>query len=518
MKARQRVLFSFANLLALAFLLPGVLSAQTVLDRVRIGNNAEGLTYVNHGPYAKQAIVLDGYEVRGVPAAGKARGNPRARTIFDLRGLGIGQGPRGIAYIESERLFAIVDPSQLDRLLISDHKGRPQPSRTVGYPDSGFFPTHLEGLAYIPENSLEFPDHLALVAMTWVPQETRIEILTREGEVVREILPDEPLLSRYGLGLTFLAPDKLLVFEYYCSDFYILDFDGHIISGPDDPDVCEPQDLFFEGLVQLPDGKVAASDYFAGTLFFFDENLNRLPEYDRFYGNNTFGLGLPTGLAWDDEADEHLVVSYWMYPAWTLLHLAAIPPSLDTSRDVTDLNLGNFLPRRAAYLPEEGLIAVEDRNGRQLVLFDKTSGQPVDAIDLSAWGRPWGLEFIPALNQFAVSFLDAGNQTTLYLISRDTGLEEGTIDLSETGIDGARAIAFFKTDPSSDGKFLIAGGPGTRAVVTDFAGTLLDEFDYRETLGIIILNDFAAITSGPQAGAFAATDRDNSEIVVFEFE
>ena len=515
MKAKQRVLFSFAILLALAILLPGVSSAQTVLDRVRIGNNAEGLTYVNHGPYAKHAIVLDGYEVRGVPAAGKARGNARSHTLFDLRGLGIGQGPRGIAYIESERLFAFVDPSQVDRLFISNHRGLPQPSRAIGYPDSDFFPGHLEGLAYIPEDSLEFPDHLALVAIKVGPVETRIEILTREGEVVREILPDEPLLSRHGVGLTFLAPDKLLVSEFYCHDFYILDFDGHIISGPDDPDVCEPRDLYFEGLVQLPDGKIAASNYFAGTLLFNDEDLNRLPEYDRFYGNNTLGLGKPTGIAWDDEADEYLVVSAWLDGGGWNSHIVAIPPSLDSSRDVADL--GNFHARSAAHLPEEGLIAVEARNAQQLILYDKTSGQQAGTIDLSDWGRPQGLEFIPTTNQFAVSFPAPHSPTDIFLFNRD-GEHVGTIDVSGTGIVALWEIAFFNPDPSSDGKFLIIGGPGNRAVVTDFAGNLLDEFDYRETLGIIVPRDLASITSGPQAGAFAATDFDNSEIVVFELE
>ena len=61
-----------------------------------------------------------------------------------------------------------------------------------------------------------------------------------------------------------------------------------------------------------------------------------------------------------------------------------------------------------------------------------------------------------------------------------------------------------------------------RMIVTDLDGnsrrldgTLFGEFNSRVKFGLITRNDIAAITSGPDAGAFAITDSSGGEIVIF---
>ena len=90
-----------------------------------------------------------------------------------------------------------------------------------------------------------------------------------------------------------------------------------------------------------------------------------------------------------------------------------------------------------------------------------------------------------------------------------------TIDLSSTALDTISSVAFFDPHDSSGGKFLVLGGFNTNLVlVTDFSGKVKGEFNYRATLGVISASDVAAITTGPQKGAFSLVD-DDSEIVIF---
>src|SRR4051812_41638862 len=109
-----RAAFAFTlAALALAFF-SSKTSAQTVITRARIGNNVEDVTYVTKGAYANHIVTLDGYEVYALPAAGN--GNAPFKKLFDLRQLPIQIGPRGMAYVESEGLFVLQDPTQPDKL------------------------------------------------------------------------------------------------------------------------------------------------------------------------------------------------------------------------------------------------------------------------------------------------------------------------------------------------------------------------------------------------------------------
>src|SRR4051812_30358254 len=154
-------------------------SAQTVLSRARLGNNVEDVTYVTKGALANHVVTLDGYEVYGLPASGN--GNAPFKKLFDLRSLPINIGPRGLAYVESEGLFVLQEPSQPDKLFFVDHKGKLQSTRTIQYL-GGFVPVQLEGLAYVPADSPSFADRILMVAWDENPDcddgvGTRIEVI-----------------------------------------------------------------------------------------------------------------------------------------------------------------------------------------------------------------------------------------------------------------------------------------------------------------------------------------------------
>jgi hypothetical protein len=49
----------------------------------------------------------------------------------------------------------------------------------------------------------------------------------------------------------------------------------------------------------------------------------------------------------------------------------------------------------------------------------------------------------------------------------------------------------------------------------DLNGNLLSSYAYREALGMPTVFGVTAITTGPRAGAFAAVNAENSEVVIF---
>jgi hypothetical protein len=57
-----------------------------------------------------------------------------------------------------------------------------------------------------------------------------------------------------------------------------------------------------------------------------------------------------------------------------------------------------------------------------------------------------------------------------------------------------------------------------RAIITDFDGNLLGEFDYRDRPGVLSMTDVAAVTTGPQAGSFSLVNFDTSALVVFTLD
>ncbi|HVS88381.1 MAG TPA: hypothetical protein VHF01_09185 [Candidatus Acidoferrum sp.] len=169
--------------------------AQRVVKRERLGNNTEDITFVTSGPFANKIAILDGYEVFGVDVEESEELEGAARKLFDLRDLGIIGMPQGIVFIRPEGMFAVNDSVQPTTLFLKDKFGNPSGTRNINFLN-GFIPDHVEGLDYIPSTAGIFPDHLLEVVAVFSPQlQSRIEVLQRDGQVVSEIIPAQPVSS-----------------------------------------------------------------------------------------------------------------------------------------------------------------------------------------------------------------------------------------------------------------------------------------------------------------------------------
>lgn len=502
----------------------------TVVNKARIGGYSEDITYVPRGRLRDNIIVLDGYEVFAVENARRPRG-PMTK-LFDVRIPEIDIRPNGIAYVESEGLFAFNDVTQPTKLFFFDEKGQFKGTRNIQYLSSGYMPQHMEGLAYIPSSSPTFPDHLILVVFDSLSVgPARLEVMRRDGVVVAEIFrsdwPSSFDFSVAGLGdVAFLAPNRLLV-TTYDNSIWTMDFSGNILSGP----LIVSGANGFEGIVQMNDDRIVAVNY-PQSLMFFDKNLSRVPESDR---NDLIGLNLnlPSGIAWNSDTHQLLIAHN------TALNLtpgiASVPTSQDSATQVANLS-GFPQAQRLTYLPGEHLIAMTHLNNPRAIVLINSDGTVNSQIDLSPaalgqnLGGPVGITHTPTTNEFVVGFNgingDPGQpaeRRRLRVFSRAGALVR-TLDLTCTGIAGLNGLAYFDDPGGGGGRFMILGSAG-RTFITDLNGESRDsaglpfrEFNGRVKLGLLSRTDIAAITTGPLTGAFAVIDRTAGEVVIFRLD
>jgi hypothetical protein len=135
-------------------------------------------------------------------------------------------------------------------------------------------------------------------------------------------------------------------------------------------------------------------------------------------------------------------------------------------------------------------------------------------------GNPRAISYIPRTKEFAVLF--TATPQPVKILSRRGDLVR-TIDLSLKGIGAISALAFFNPNHPSGGQFLMFEGSNRtvqsyRAVVTDFSGNVLSEFNFRNTLAVTSPTAAAEITSGPDVGSFSIIDSANNEIVIFSLQ
>ncbi|HEX6183771.1 MAG TPA: hypothetical protein VFZ44_07665 [Pyrinomonadaceae bacterium] len=496
--------------------------AQTVVSRTRIGGYAEDIAYASGGALKDNIILTDGYEIFAVPVAKKERAKEPMTRLFDIKGLGIDVNPRGITYIESEDLFVVNDVAQRSTLFLFDAQGQPRGTRKITYL-GGYAPQHLEGMGYIPAGSAVYPDHLMQVALDTLNGPSRIEILTRAGQVVKEVTPNWPVGSEtvFMGDVAFLPPNRLLV-TFYDNSIWTVDFDGNVVAGPQ----VYPGPTGFEGLVRLGDGRFVATG-FPQSLLYFDAALNRQPENDR---HDIIGLNVnvPIGVAWNSDTNRHLIVhSVNAISDSPAGFVASVSPALDAATPFADMTAaGLTFPRRATYLPAEHLLGVVHLNGPRAIVLFNPDGTINSQVDLSPatigsnLGGATGVEYLPATNEFAVTFNGnptpdpAAERRRIRVVSR-TGALVRTIDLTCTGTQGIGGIAYF--EEAGSGRLLVLASAG-RVLVTDLNGNLLREFNLRVRLGMMTASDLSAITTGPQAGAFAAVDSTGGEIVVFRLD
>ncbi len=478
-------------------------STPNLLTQTRLGNNTEDITFVSNGPLASTIAILDGFDVLGLPAEG--RGESHVRKLFDLNGIGIRAFPRGIAYVDHEKLFAINDAGDPSALFMVDHQGRLVEKRTIRFPD-GYVPfpgAETDGMELLPDTAPVFAGHL-LVASTEFdtscpfPAASRVLVMRTDGQVVSVIRPSDPVgCGSFLFGVAFQAPDRLLLGVNALNEIWSMDFAGNILADP--LSITEAVDI--EALAQTRSGSIVAADYFAGRLISFDGKLNRTPENDRSYRIG-IGVSQPRGIAWDPDTRHYLVAGFLAPISGSEAPheaVVAVPETLDAVARAFDSGLILGL----AYLPAEHRIAATPVFGpRALLIFD-ADGTLAEQVSVAPL-RPFAVTYIPPRQEFVVG--RRGCNGTLSVLSR-TGAFLRTLDLRPAGVTCAAAIAFFNPDHPSGGQFLI----------TDLDGNLIREFSL-DGLGLFSLGDMNVITTGPNAGAFTVVDRSTSTLVVFRLD
>jgi hypothetical protein len=524
-------------LLSVLFLASSSINAQTVVSRARIGGYSEDIAYVASGPLKDNIVMLNGFAAYAAPVDKKNKGKEPLVKLFDLKFPEFNVFVNGITYVESEGLFFVNQSDQPTKLFLVDQTGALKETRKIQYLDSSYRPVQLEGLAYIPQSSPIFPDHLIMVVLDNFGDLCRFEIMRRDGVVVQEIArPDWPDSFLGGLvgDVAFLAPNKLLVTTYE-EGIWTMDFQGNILSGPV---AFGPGTIGVgEGIVQIGDGRVVAVT-FPQNLIYFDSSLNRDPSADR---NDVFGqnVNLPTGIAWNSDTGQLLISHDFVLSSNPNAGVAAVPTTLNSATPFINLSSFSTPNGGMTYLPAEHLTAVANINpgpARAILLFN-ADGTFNSQISLSPatlgqnLGRPLAITFIPATNEFVVAFDGNGTPVPVQQAERQrlrvfsrSGTLVRTIDLTATGNAGVAGLSYFNDPNGGGGRFIILGTAG-RVFVTDLNGnarnpngTLIQEFNIRVKLGLLLRNDITAITSGPLAGAFAVLDRSGSEVVIFRLD
>lgn len=198
-------------LFGLMTLQPFDAGAQTVVSRARIGGYAEDITYVRSGALKDQIAMMNGYELYAVSLSKKGT----LTRICKVDNPEIDQFATGFTFVESEGLFVMNNPPHPNKLYFFDQTCAVKGTRTIQYLDSNYRPAHVEGMAYIPQSSPVFPDHLMMVAWDDIVTSVRIIVMRRDGLQVAEITrPDWPsqFSSDGGLGdVTFIEPNRLMV-------------------------------------------------------------------------------------------------------------------------------------------------------------------------------------------------------------------------------------------------------------------------------------------------------------------
>jgi hypothetical protein len=525
----KRLVTLTLSLLLFPLLLPTPTAAQTVVTRARVGGYAEDITQVTSGALKDQVVMINGYELYSVNPAKKG---PLTRICkFDHPEFD--QFPNGFAFVPTENMFVLNNDGK-NKLFFFDQSCTSKGVRPIQYLNSSYRAGHIEGMAYIPASSPVFPDHLILVA--WddpIVGPARLIVMRRDGVQVAEIIrPDWPaafLPSEGGLGdVTFLAPNRLLASAYHPDSLWVMDFNGNILSGPLQTNATGTG----EGVIQLSDDRLVASDY-PQSLLLFDKNLNRQPQNDR---HDIIGLNLnvPLGIAWDSDTNQLMVLHDTSLTSG-IRGVARVATTLDSATPAIDLNAFPFI-RQGVYLPGEDLFATlrfAPGNDRAILLFNP-DGSLNSQLSLSPaslgqnLGPPGSLAYLPDSDEFVVGF--NGTPTTaglerqkLRVISRAGALVR-TIDLGATGTGSVSGIEYFEDPQGGGGRLMILSAFG-RVFITDLDGNsrnangfVLGEFNVRVKLGLMTRNDIAAITSGPLAGAFAITDSPGGEIVIFRLD
>ena len=468
-------------------------NAGLVVDK-RLGNNSEGATTITNGRYANNVAILDGYDVIAVPTEGN--GKARAQKLFDVKTIPWVSFPSGIAYIPSERSFVFDDQGDLTDLQVVSEAGAVQAPRPITFlPD---YPAEAigaaEGLAYLPQAS-PWPD--AIARAVWFPDDlnpAHIEVLSRDGVVLKEIGVSLPPEEAYITGLAYLGKDGFLVTTADNNMWHVA-LDGSV-TGP----VNVPDATGIEGLATLPDGRVYAADYTLGRLLAFDKNLRRDLGRDRSY---EIGVGLSRAFDgfWDTSTG-----------AWALLgldrdHIQTTIALVSASLGARTLlfHLPGFFSGLAA--GPGGTVATCPFDAPGIGVYSR-SGSLVSTIDFTTVvGMParrcQTIAYLPSLDAYAVKVVRRANRQRVFVVSTSGVLLRTLVVPSPISA---------LTSPPEASSTVGVWQPfiGTYETYDASTGALLSA----ASIGLAPLLQPAGFIAGPN-GSYALLDGNDSEMAVF---
>jgi len=494
-----------------------------VLTRFFTGTYIEDITYVTRGAFAAHLAMVQGDGLYTIPL--NAVGSGALKKLIDFRGL-LTAVPRGIAYIEKERVHAMLDGQGCDQLVIFDDNGRFVERRHITHLN-GYAPNYCEGLAYIPDTSPVYPGHLLLavnepVGVSPLPDnyKQRVEVLRTDGQVVREVFPLSLTDNDTIFGVTFKAPDDILISVNLfdgtpdgtgTGQLWTLTFDGLQDASP----VTLTQGIV-EGLVQVPDGRIIATGL-SSDLQAFNASLQPVPGWHR-----DFQLGQPNGItpygiAWNPTSETLLVNTSDLESPFRTMILAFSPAAGTGSASLfLDLATDQISTSRGlTYLASEGRLAVANTvrlplGRRGIYLFDGAGALREQVRLGNSLERPALIEHLPTTNEFAVHTMT--DATRVQIFTRN-GSFVRSFDPRPEDVASVGSFAYF-TSADGSGRLLFIMG-NDQGAVTDLNGHILKTFNWREALGLIEPHELAYMTSGPYAGAFAVTELTPGIVTIF---
>ena len=502
-------------LLLVPVLLP-MASAQTVVQRVRLGNSVEGMTYIDQGPLAKHIVIIDGETLYGVPAEG--RGNSPFLKLFDLTPLGYLAAPRGVAYIETEKVFIFTDPlngAPSTTFRLADHQGRLKGTIVFQWPaDFVDGAPYVEEIAWIPLDAPQYAGDFIFIA----PQTTgdglqALMVMDRRGNLVKEILLNQDPTSPYFLAPTGLAyRNGLLLLGNTDGNLFEVDLDGNITRPP----VFFPDATDIEGVAVLAKGRVAITSHSDGKLIYLDPNLNRETQ-ERSYKIG-FGLTSPAGVAWNSSTREYIVYATDFESTMTLPQLGAIASDLKSGHLYFDMapffNLGAVFGR-TDYLPSEDAAVMPWRNTapRRLEFFRPSGAFDGPTIgDGSPAYRLVAFAYVPGTGYIGRQIPNVTSLTLFDLAAQPTGVQ---FDLSPWIQAGKSIVDVAPFTKGGEQRYLVLTNETPQRLLTLGAtGNLLTSTDITP-LHVDQIGALKYITSGPKAGGFATVDSSRNELVIF---
>jgi len=508
--------------LLLVLVAPLAARAETVIRKVRIGNNTEGITFAPSGLWKDHVIAIDGNDVLSIATAGAVgQGDPNGsknlrgtgwKKIFDTLAVGARE-PRGIVYQPDLQQFWFSSPYPADasQFFRTDASGNPLPPIALtGLGDVSNF-TDWEGLAWIPLTAPHHPGTVVGVANRTRASDgalvAQLTFINLDGTVEGIVDPQlgTPLES-YLCGIQYEPAHGRLLATDCAESVHAVGFDGSfqgtVITQAGAGDI--------EGIAVDRSGRLWVSNYAKGHLYAFDAAYAPNPANDRFF---TIGLGVSVArMTFNWDTGELLVRQNGS------AQIAGVSQNLNAVRVA-----GSYEPSRVpvptglAYLGG-GVLAIGDRNSptKGVELLSLPTGELNRLVTIFGTGFPGGgIDGVGTIGVNRFAWVRAATPSLVYTLTRDGAPDDTRLPGAQLPTRGAD-FPLSAPMTSYDFQAFDDGVTGTHyftgAEIYDASGTLTRRID-QAALGITE----GKLTSGAHltGNTFAGIHGQTSTVVIY---